>query len=494
MKIIQITAELFPYAKTGGLADMVGSLAAALADNGHDVSVFIPGYKDVFRHNDTKAAKHCLHLNYSDADIQSFSPRKNLTVYLVCNNLFFDREGIYGIDGQDFIDNHKRYLFFSKAVIEAMRLLKLKSDIVHCHDWQTALIPMLLREAELFYGLTLAKKSIFTIHNVAFQGKFQFSYFSIAELPEKVFDKDELEFNGQVNMLKNAIIFADEVTTVSPSYAMEIQTKAFGCGLEGVLALQTCRLTGLLNGIDKSVWNPSTDTYLPAHYSSTDIKGKQTCRAELLKKLFSDTEFTGAVFGMICRLTDQKGIDLVLANADFFRGNCRLIILGSGEKRYQNALRYLSGAIPDNICFINSFDEAMSHLIEAGSDFFLMPSLYEPCGLNQMYSLNYGTIPLVSQVGGLRDTVIDIDASPLKGTGITFPPTALDLHSGLIRAVKLFNDKTRFTTIQQRGMNEDFSWTNAVLAYEQLYLNTTQESSFNKNTDSAPYSLCQSVA
>jgi starch synthase len=494
MKIIHVAAEFFPYAKTGGLADMVGALATTLADNGHDVSVFIPGYRVVFEHLDTQMPMHTIPLNDDGGEVRMFSPRKNLTIFLICNQKYFDRNGIYGVDGQDFDDNQKRYMFFTKSVLEAMRLLKIHADIIHCHDWQTALLPMLLRDAEMRYDVKLAKKTVFTIHNIAFQGKFPIQSFNRMNLSDKVLGMGDFEINGQINMLKSGILFADQVTTVSPRYAKEIQTPEFGCGLEGALAMRVGKLVGLLNGIDTTVWNPFTDKYLPANYSADDLNGKYTCRKELLKRFSFDPEFNGPVFGMVCRLTEQKGIDLILANNDFFLGENRLIVLGSGEQRYEDALQHLMEIAPDKISFCKCFDEELSHLVEAGSDFFLMPSLFEPCGLNQMYSQAYGTVPLVSQVGGLIDTVIDIDELPEEGTGLTFSPTASDFRRSLYRALNLFTEKPRLSAVQKHGMQKNFGWAKAVMDYEQLYLKSIESMSPNERYLRSIQTTCSPLA
>jgi starch synthase len=481
MKIVHATAELFPYAKTGGLADMVGSLAATLADNGHDISVFLPGYREVLENLDTMSPMHLLRLEMDESEVWTFSPRKNLRVFLICSQEFFDRSGIYGNDGHDFDDNHKRFVFFTKAVVKTMRLLKLYADVVHCHDWQTALLPMLLQHAELHHGVRLAKRTIFTIHNIAFQGSFPVQSIDRMDLPDNALSRGDLEYNGQINMLKGGILFADQVTTVSPRYAREIRTTEFGCGLDRVVAMRGDKLVGILNGIDPAVWSPITDGHLPACYSVADISGKYACRNELLKRLALEPEFKGPVFGMVCRLTEQKGINLVLANKDFFLGESRLIVLGSGERPYEEALVNLAETASGKIGFCKCFDEAMSHLIEAGSDFFLMPSLYEPCGLNQMYSQVYGTVPLVSRVGGLLDTVTDVDEQPEKGTGITFPPTAAGFRDGLVRALGLFAEKPRLAGVQQRGMQKDFSWAKAAMTYERFYTDTLGSASPNEN-------------
>jgi starch synthase len=476
MKIVHVASEMFPYVKTGGLADAVGALAGVLADRGHEVSVFLPGYRAVLDHKDAAAAVRRLPLKiemgdmFVSGDVRVFSPRKNLTVYLVCREEYFDRRGLYGNGERDFEDNHHRYIFFVKGVVETLRLLALQADVVHAHDWQAALLPVMLRYAERRHGATLALQTVFTIHNIAFQGIFPMGSFPRTNLPMDLLGIDGLEYYGQVSMMKGGILFADRVTTVSPRYAKEIQTPEFGCGLEGVVATRVEDLSGLLNGIDPAVWNPSTDALLPAQYGADNLAGKATCRGELIRQHKLKKDLTGPIFGMVCRLAEQKGIDLLLANADFFAANlCRLVVLGSGEKRYEQALADLVAAAPGLVSLSTRLDEAMSHLIEAGADFFIMPSLFEPCGLNQMYSQAYGTVPLVSRVGGLADTVIDADENPATGTGLVFPPTAEGLRDGLERALNLYRDPTRLATVRRNGMTRDFSWLSAAKAYEALY-------------------------
>lgn len=476
MKIVHVASELFPYVKTGGLADAVGSLVVTLADLGHEVAVFLPGYRAALEHAHAAGAVRKLRLKvemgdeFMSGDVRVFSPRKNLSVYLVCRDEFFDRRFPYGNGERDYEDNADRFIFFAKGVVETLRLGDMQADVVHAHDWQASLVPLLLRAAERRHGLTLAMKTIFTIHNIAFQGVFSARAFARTNLPEELNNIDGLEYYNQINLMKGGILFADRVTTVSPRYAQEIQTPEFGCGLDGVVQTRSEDIVGLLNGIDPAVWNPAIDTLLPARYSAGNLAGKAACRTHLLKTVGLDPKFTGPIYGMVCRLAEQKGIDLVLANQDFFlRENCRLVVLGSGEKRYEEGLRELVAQAPQKIALCAKLDETMSHLIEAGADFFLMPSLFEPCGLNQMYSQAYGTIPLVSEVGGLADTVTDADADPANGTGLSFPATIDGLADGLRRAQRLFAEKARLAVVQKRGMDKDFSWAKAAAAYEQLY-------------------------
>jgi starch synthase len=479
MKIVHAASELYPYMKTGGLADAVGALTSTFADLGHEVSVFLPGYRSALGHPDAEQAQRRFRLKiemgdqFLSGDVLSFSPKKNLTVYLVCREEFFDRKNPYGNGERDYEDNGDRFTFFCKAVVETMRLADLGADIVHAHDWQAGLLPLLLREGERRFGVTLAMKTIFTIHNIAYQGLFPASFFPRTNLPDEMFGMDGLEYYGQVNFLKGGIMFADRVTTVSPRYAKEIQTPEFGCGLEGVIQNRVDDLSGLINGVDTAIWNPQRDQLIPALYSAANLKGKQTCREELLRQSGFAPGFSGPVFGVICRLAEQKGVDLILANADFFRDReCRLVVLGTGDKRLERELRALATEVPSKVHMSAKLDEGMSHLIEAGSDFFIMPSLFEPCGLNQMYSQVYGTVPIVSRVGGLVDTVKDADTEPSAGTGLMCEPNAVSLRDALDRSLKLFANKPRYSAVQQRGMARDFSWKIAAGAYEVLYRNS----------------------
>ncbi|MEO6874072.1 MAG: glycogen synthase GlgA [Opitutaceae bacterium] len=476
MKIVHAASEFFPYVKTGGLADAVASLSGTLADNGHEVSVFLPGYRAVIEHKDAAKAERTLQLKiemgdqFLSGDVRVFSPRKNLKIHLICREEFFDRRNLYGNGERDYEDNADRFIFFCKGVVETLRLSDLQADVVHSHDWPGALLPMLVRDAERRHDVTLAVKTVFTIHNIAYQGLFPRAVFARTNLPDDLNNMDGLEYYEQTNLLKGGILFADRVTTVSPQYAKEIQTPEFGCGLDGVVQTREDDIVGLLNGVDMTVWNPATDALLPARYSAANLAGKAACRAELLQRCNFEPHFKGPIFGMVCRFAEQKGLDLLLANQAFFlKEECRLVVLGSGEKRYVDAMRKFAELAPRKISLSPRLDEAMSHLIEAGSDFFVMPSLFEPCGLNQMYSQVYGTVPIVSRVGGLIDTVADADESPAIGTGIMLAPTSEGLGDALNRALQLFADQPRMAAVQQRGMAKDFSWKIAAAGYEKLY-------------------------
>ena len=408
--------------------------------------------------------------SYLAGDVFTLKPRPGLTLHLIGREEFFDRKLPYWTGERDYDDNDARFIFFQKAVAELLRLTDFKADIVHCHDWQTGMLPLFLRDAERRYEVTLALKTVFTIHNIAYQGIFPRKSFGLTNLPEDLMGIDGVEYYDQMCMLKAGIVFADLVTTVSPRYAQEIQTPEFGNGMDGVIATRLEDLHGIINGIDTAVWNPAVDASLPARYSAENMAGKALCRAKLLQEFGWDAKFKGPVFGMVCRFTPSKGLDLVLGAAEFFtKQDCRLVVLGGGDRKYEEAMRALATAHPGRIAVCVRHDEAMSHLVEAGADFFLMPSLFEPCGLNQMYSQAYGTVPLVSKVGGLVDTVVD--ASGDAGTGIMFPPTQEGFNGGLSRALALFTDKTKYAAVQRRAMQRDFSWKTAVAAYERLYTN-----------------------
>jgi len=476
MRIVHAASELFPYLKTGGLADMVAALTGTLADRGHELAVFLPAYRSVLDGAHVAGLKpsHRLKIEMGDTflagDVFMLEPRRGVTLYLVGREEFFDRRRPYWTGERDYDDNDARFIFFQKAVVELLRLTDFKADIVHSHDWQTGMLPLFLRDAERRYGVTLALKTVFTIHNIAYQGVFPRKSFALTNLPEDLMTIDGLEYYDQMCMLKAGIVFADKVTTVSPQYAREIQTPEFGNGMDGVIGTRLDDLHGLLNGIDTAVWNPATDPSLPAQFSIDDLAGKARCRAALVKEAGWNAKFKGPIFGMVCRFTAAKGIDLVFGAREFFaKENCRLVVLGGGEKKYEEAFHDFAGALQGRVTVCVRQDEAMSHLIEAGADFFLMPSLFEPCGLNQMYSQAYGTVPVVSNVGGLVDTVTDIDARPDEGTGIVVVPKQEEFNAGLQRTLALHADQPRYAAVQRRGMQRDFSWTSAVLAYEKLY-------------------------
>jgi len=478
MKIVHAASEMYPFIKTGGLADVCGSLSKALAGFGHDVSFFLPGYRKVLENElfENKAKlKGVLQIEMGDeflrGEVYAVPIAKRLTLYVIRRDEFFDRSSPYGGSKRDYDDNDRRFIFFCKAVVDSIRLLNIKADVLHCHDWQTGLAPLFLRVEEQATGATLALKTFFTIHNLAFQGLFPARSFDYTNLPDEFNALDGIEFYEQISMIKGGIFFADMITTVSPNYSKEILTQKFGCGLEGALQLREEDLIGIANGVDTEEWNPAADAKLPANYTVRDLSGKKKCRQALLEKIgLSDTD--KPVYGMVARLTQQKGVDLLLEQIDFFsRQDCRLVVLGKGDLELERALKRHAKNKPDNIAISIVLDEAMSHLVEAGSDFFLMPSSFEPCGLNQMYSQRYGTLPIVSNVGGLSDTVIDLDANRKEGTGIIFEPNRADFGVALQRSLEVFEDEALYTKIQKNGMTRDFSWLKVARVYESLYEN-----------------------
>ncbi len=477
MKIVHAASELFPFVKTGGLADAAAALSQSLARQGNPVAVFLPGYRAVLEHPRVREkARKAITLGiemddqFHHGEVLEVGLEKNLTLYLVCRDEFFDRRHPYGVGGRDYEDNGERFLFFAKAVVEALSQLRLKADIVHCHDWQTAMIPLLLRYEERRRSAVLAGRTLLTIHNLAFQGIFPMRLFPLTNLPEELRGMDGLEYYGQINYLKAGILFSDSVTTVSPTYGKEILTPEFGCGLEGVLKTRKEDLFCQVNGIDTGLWNPADDPHLPAAYGPEDLSGKSRCQEKLLKQTGLKPKGKGPVYGMICRFTPQKGLELIRANGGFFaKRDCRLVVLGSGGEEDERWFKELAAAHPGKISVNTGMNEALSHLIEAGADFFLMPSTFEPCGLNQMYSMRYGTVPLVSRVGGLADTVTDIGRDPEEGTGILFPPTAEGLAEGLSRSLDLYADRPAMERAIRNGMSRDLSWDNAAAAYLRHY-------------------------
>jgi len=476
MKIAHISSEQVPFIKTGGLADVVGALSKHLALHGHEVVTFLPAYRTIVESPDFKKAQKCYTMNIPmgdhtvTGDIYKLKIDRNLHLYLISREEYFDRSKPYGTGIRDYSDNDERFIFFCKAVLETLVLENFHCDIVHCHDWQSALIPLLLRVKEAQTGLQLGTCSLLTIHNLAFQGVFPESSFALTNLKSDFFNIDGLEYYGQMNLLKGGILFADAVTTVSPTYSREILGPGMGCGLEGVLARRQEDLFAIINGIDTEVWNPGNDQYVSHPYTAETIDERVHSRRQLLRKIGLNAGAKTAIYGVVSRLTDQKGIDFITSNKAFFASNdVRLIVLGSGDPRLENGLKRLMEALPDKVFVSQTYDEPLSHLIEAGSDFFLMPSRFEPCGLNQMYSQRYGSVPIVTRVGGLVDSVKDFQANPKEGTGIICEPNELSLGAALKLSLELFADTERMKQVRINGMNTDFSWKQSALAYEKLY-------------------------
>ncbi|MFL5356897.1 glycogen synthase GlgA [Archangium sp.] len=476
MKILFVASEVTPFSKTGGLGDVAGALPAALAELGHEVKVVTPRYASVKTDRLTPTGHH-LELRFpfgtERGPILSLRQSPTLEILFLENEHFYGRSGIYGDAWGEFGDNHRRFAYLSIGALQAAQRLGFTPDIIHVNDWQTGLTPVSLRRG--FQGTALARaRCVLTIHNLAYQGQFGKHVMEDLGLPWELFTSEHgLEFWDGVNFLKGAIQFSDALTTVSPTYAREIQEPGGGASLDGLLRRRSGALTGILNGIDVHEWSPETDTYLPARYSEQDLTGKAACRRELLKRFGLREDTAAPVFGIVSRLAWQKGVDLLLeVMPQALHSDIRFVAVGSGEGHYEDGLRALQHHFPQQVGTFIGFDQGLSHLVEAGADFFIMPSRYEPCGLNQMYSLRYGTVPVVRATGGLVDTVED----GLDGNGILFEafhPSAL--LAALRRAQALYAEPERLLAFRRRGMGRDFSWAASARKYERLFTSLMRE-------------------
>jgi len=472
-KVLFASSEVYPLIKTGGLADVAGSLPAALCALKQDVRIILPAYASVM---DKIGRVRCMaRIDMPQGEVRILMgdlPGVAVKVWLVDYPPFFDRPGnpYMGPGGSPWHDNADRFALFCKVIVEiAMKRtrLKWKPDIIHCNDWQTGLVPALLAFEEQ------PPPSIFTIHNLAYQGLYPYATFVALGLPEQLWSHEALEFHDQLSFIKGGLVFADKVTTVSPSYAREIQTQEFGYGLEGLLSHRADKLSGILNGIDMESWNPESDAHITASYSVRHINGKRLNKKALQRK-FGLPESNILLIGSIGRLVHQKGIDIVLqALHSLMKMPIQMIFLGTGEYEYQQSLLYYAEEYPDKIAVNIGYDEEVAHQIEAGSDLFLMPSRFEPCGLNQLYSLRYGTLPVVREVGGLADTVIDASTEAMEaGTANGFSvkgELSLDLIETLNRALALYQDKLAWKKMQITAMWRDSSWDNSAREYKRLY-------------------------
>ena len=473
MKIAMIASEAAPFAKTGGLADVIGTLSIALGRLGHEISVITPAYRSTlqggFALRDSGIVITPSLAGATQATVCEASLGSGVAAYLVRADRYFDREFLYGTPAEDYPDNAERFSFFSRAALEILR--RRPVDIVHCHDWQAAPATVFLRAQPERYPEVAGAGSVFTIHNQGFQGMFPRTAWPVLDLDPRFFTPAFLEFYGSINFLKGALIFADKITTVSPSYAEEILTAEQGFGLEGVLRERAGDLTGILNGIDDREWNPWTDRFLPCHYGENSLAVKADCKAALQRAVALPEKSLVPLVAMISRLTLQKGFDLIEKAFDsLLERDVQVVLLGSGEPRFENFFRAAAARHPDRLAVEIGFNESLAHRIEAGADLFLMPSLYEPCGLNQMFSQKYGTIPIVRAVGGLKDTVRDYDSAAGTGTGFVFAPYEAEaLLSAVDRALAVFADKQAWAALQRRAMAMDFSWERSAKLYANLY-------------------------
>ena len=477
LKILFVSPEVVPFAKTGGLADVAGSLPKALKAQGCEVRLVMPLYQSVRQGKfPIKKVLEGLPVPLGDrqitADIYEGELDKGLPVYFIERDEFYDRGNLYGSAKGDYFDNDSRFSFLARGTLNTAQALKFRPDIIHCHDWQTGLIPACLhygRETDSFYRETA---SLFTIHNIAYQGSFPRSILELAGLPQESFSSEGLEFWGSANLLKAGIVYSQIINTVSRKYSQEIQTTEYGYGLEGILKCRKDDLFGILNGVDYELWNPETDSFLAAHYSRQDLSGKRACKKDLLDQYnLPEDRLNHPVLGVISRLADQKGFDLLDAIMDrLLEREVSLVVLGTGEEKYQLLFSELAEKYPKKLGVRLTFDNALAHKIEAGSDMFLMPSLYEPCGLNQIYSLKYGSIPVVRATGGLDDTVVPFDTKTNKGTGFKFNLYQAEaLWSALEEALEVYQDQDRWIQLMKNAMTVDFSWETSSKEYIKLY-------------------------
>ena len=477
MRVAFLTSEMYPFAKVGGLADVAGSLPPELKKAGVDISVFMPFWSRAidlkkFEVADTgvKIRVNMGGKEFNSRVLRSFY--KGVDVFLIENEAYYGREGLYGTSEGDYPDNAERFAFFVRAVLEALPALGLEPDLFHVNDWESAMLPVYARH---LYGDRFGnKKVLLTIHNLAYQGLFPPEVLPRINIPGELFHMEALEFYGKINFLKGGIVFSDFINTVSPTYAEEITEPEFGCGLEGVLKKRENELTGILNGIDTDVWDPSKDPSLYLNYSLSDFRRKRPLnKKKLLRDMGLPLKSGTVLFGMVSRLASQKGLDILvealseIAEKEVFQA----VILGKGDRAYEEALTELAGRYPEKIAVKIGFDAALASRIYGGADVFLMPSKYEPCGLGQMIALRYGSLPLVRLTGGLRDTVVpyDPDSSP-EGYGFAFEDYSSEaLRDEMLRAAGLYRNRRLWNRLVERGMKLDFSWARSAREYLKLY-------------------------
>jgi len=473
MHIAFAASECVPFSKTGGLADVIGALPPALAHLGHKVTVYLPRYKQTRLDTPSRVIPSItvpFDDRYRFCSVLDGGVRAGVQFYFIDYPPYFDRDSLYGTALGDYHDNAERFALFSRAALESAKILGVP-DVFHCHDWQTALVPILRKTLYEQDPAFAHVPCVFTIHNLGYQGLFPPEILPLLMLPWDLFTMSKMEFYGKVNFLKGAITMADYLTTVSRRYSQEIQTAEYGFGLEGVLRARAATLTGIVNGVDYGEWSPERDQYVAAQYSAENFAGKAQCKRDLLKQLGLAEDTQWPVVGMISRFVAQKGFDLIQQTADrLARENLIMVVLGSGEPEYEAMFRRLNKQYPQKFAVKIAYDNALAHKIEAGSDMFLMPSHYEPSGMNQMYSLRYGAVPIVRAVGGLDDTVDQFDPQTLKGTGFKFKPyTGEALLETVQAALKVYGDQDVWQTLMRNGMAQDYSWPNSAREYVKVY-------------------------
>lgn len=476
MRILLASSEVHPYSKTGGLADMAGALGKSLAAGGHEVAIVTPLYRGILeKHPAIRPLDYDLEVPLGTARaragimVHDVAPR--LRVYFVDHREFFWRKGLYNEAGKDYPDNADRFIFFSKAVAHLARYLPMQPEIVHCHDWQVGVLPLLIQHQREREGWGNAPGVVITIHNLAYQGVFGRPAYGLTNLPWDYFHPEGAECHQMLNCLKAAICFSDRITTVSPRYAREIMTEAFGCGLDGVLRRRRDVLTGILNGVDTEEWNPTHNPHLKHPYSVRDWSGKAAEKAELQAELGLEVNPDVPLFGTITRLADQKGMDFLLgALEEMLPSKMQFVLLGSGDPELERAYQRMADRYPGKMSARIAFNMGLAHRIEAACDFYLMPSRFEPCGLNQMYSLIYGTIPIVRRTGGLDDSVVDVSDDPQLANGIKFTePSSRALAKAIRKALVLHADPQLTALYRRNGMRRDFSWDTTREAYLEVF-------------------------
>lgn len=476
MKIAMLASEVVPFAKTGGLADVAGALPKFLSPLGLDLRVLMPLYRETKKKNlPLRRIIESLEMDWNGekTPFSVWESREGtLGFLLIERDEYFDRDFLYGTPQGDYPDNGERFAFFSKAALETLKHLGFRPDVIHAHDWQAAIALALLKFAyaqDPFFAYT---RSLFTIHNLAYQGLFEREVLSRTGLPDSLFNMEDLEFYGKVNYLKGGILYSTALSTVSRRYSQEIQTPEFGYRLDGLLRKRRDRLFGILNGVDYADWNPATDKFIIRPFDPTYLDGKKECKKDLLRAFSLDTvKEETPVIGMVSRLAGQKGFDIVCESLEeIFKMGAVLVVLGMGEEVFQKALGAAREESPGSLGLKIAFDESLSHKIYAGSDMFLIPSRYEPCGLTQMYSLRYGTVPVVRATGGLDDTIQEYDAAQGTGNGFKFQEySAAALLSSLKKAISVHRQKERWRPLVQKAMACDFSWEISAREYLRLY-------------------------
>ena len=474
MHIAFVASEGVPFSKTGGLADVVGALPRALAALGHQVSVYLPRYRQT-KLTEPVTVVRSITIPFDDkyrfASVVTGGTQGGVRFYFVEYPPYFDRDALYGTPAGDYPDNAERYALFSRAVIEASKILGVP-HVFHCHDWQSALVPILLRTVYAEDPALRETATVFTIHNMGYQGLFPPETLPLLMLPWDLFTMSKMEFFGQVNFLKGALTYSDYVTTVSRKYSQEIQTAEYGFGLEGVLHDRASTVSGILNGVDYEEWSPQTDKFAAAKFSPQDLAGKAKCKLDLLAGFgMPAADAKLPVIGIVSRFAAQKGFDLISQIADrLAREQMIMVALGAGDKPYEEMFLRLHKQFPNKIAVKVAYDNAIAHKIEAGADMFLMPSRYEPCGLNQIYSLKYGTVPIVRATGGLDDTIEPWDARTGKGTGFKFTEyVGESLLLTIKQALQGYSDQTSWQVLMRNGMNKDFSWNASAREYGKIY-------------------------